>query len=630
MVDRNGNRTEYDYDALNRVIQVTSVQADGIKAATTTYSWNIDNSLASYIDADHLLNLVNGATFTYDELGRVTGVTVTYPNGYKLSYGYGYSAAGRKTRLTWPDGTPITYSYSQLASLETVTIPGEGSIQFSGYKWNSPTEVVFPGGLRQQRTYDGISNLEGLTVGMGQSSVLDLAYSYNDRMQLASSNRIDNVDGAISTRSRSFEYDSVSRIAKVKTESGGLFASNTQIFGYDDVHNRVSDGVVVGKWLYDANNRLKQKGSNPEAVRYEYDDVGNLVKRIEPDGVFTKFSYNSKNRLTAVNGPNDELIARYGYDPLGRRIWREQFRAKDLSELPKAKRTLYLYSDEGVIAEAEQDIALGNDGAITSVDSPVLVTQFGPRPNNTFATGLLFVKTKASDGKDVFAYFQHDRLNAPIQAFDKRGTLVWSADYDVYGKATITTPVASPERSTITHNLRFPGQIENPETGLHYNYFRDYDPQTGRYVQSDPIGLGGGINTYSYVSGNPASRIDPWGLEQCDIDAAEQTAKKLQPNMNFGKGHPKVDITGMAAYGEAQIPGREPGFDGYIHINTMFLEPLNEGMQFKILETYYHEAGHFTWPNSYHDIIRPFARAQAEQSWNKFKDLRDRLCKCKK
>ncbi len=66
--------------------------------------------------------------------------------------------------------------------------------------------------------------------------------------------------------------------------------------------------------------------------------------------------------------------------------------------------------------------------------------------------------------------------------------------------------------TTFTLNLRFPGQYFDTETGLHYNYFRYYDPATGRYVTSDPIGLEVGLNTYGYVGGNPVGLVDPKGL----------------------------------------------------------------------------------------------------------------------
>ncbi|SEB18877.1 RHS repeat-associated core domain-containing protein, partial [Marinobacterium iners] len=66
--------------------------------------------------------------------------------------------------------------------------------------------------------------------------------------------------------------------------------------------------------------------------------------------------------------------------------------------------------------------------------------------------------------------------------------------------------------SILTFNLRFPGQYFDSETGLHYNYYRDYDPATGRYIESDPIGLAGGLNSYAYVQNNPANWLDPWGL----------------------------------------------------------------------------------------------------------------------
>ena len=89
-----------------------------------------------------------------------------------------------------------------------------------------------------------------------------------------------------------------------------------------------------------------------------------------------------------------------------------------------------------------------------------------------------------------------DHLGTPRVATNEKGETVWQADYSPFGKAEIKT-------QQITLNLRLPGQYEDQETGTYYNYFRDYNPKTGRYQTSDPIGLKGGLNTYAYVAGNP-------------------------------------------------------------------------------------------------------------------------------
>lgn len=102
-------------------------------------------------------------------------------------------------------------------------------------------------------------------------------------------------------------------------------------------------------------------------------------------------------------------------------------------------------------------------------------------------------------------YVAPDHLGAPHQITNAAQQVVWLWDHDPFGNGA---PAAV---GGFTYNLRFPGQYADAETGLNYNYFRDYNPRFGRYMQSDPIGLAGGINTYAYAGGNPVSLVDPDG-----------------------------------------------------------------------------------------------------------------------
>ena len=136
-------------------------------------------------------------------------------------------------------------------------------------------------------------------------------------------------------------------------------------------------------------------------------------------------------------------------------------------------------------------------------------------------------------------YVHVDHLGTPVAMTDEQGVKVWSAVYDPFGKAT---PNEDPDGNgqAVTLNVRFAGQYYDQETGLHYNYFRYYDPGTGRYLTSDPVGLDGGINTYSYVGGNPLSYIDKTGLYrewdgQGDTSICEyyEKLKKENPKCNY-------------------------------------------------------------------------------------------------
>jgi RHS repeat-associated protein len=108
-----------------------------------------------------------------------------------------------------------------------------------------------------------------------------------------------------------------------------------------------------------------------------------------------------------------------------------------------------------------------------------------------------------------------DHLNAPMALIGPSPqapatpTILWSFDPDPFGNGTPRNPTGA-----VGFNLRFPGQFADGETGLNYNGARDYDPTSGRYIESDPIGLGGGVNTYVYAGNNPLSFIDPFGASK--------------------------------------------------------------------------------------------------------------------
>ena len=107
---------------------------------------------------------------------------------------------------------------------------------------------------------------------------------------------------------------------------------------------------------------------------------------------------------------------------------------------------------------------------------------------------------------DTTYYYHNDHLGTPMLMTDTGATTVWSGEYLPFGEEHSVT-------GSITNNLRFLGQYYDDETGLHYNYFRDYNPNTGRYVEADPIGIEQGMNhLYGYVGNNPVNFGDPWGL----------------------------------------------------------------------------------------------------------------------
>jgi RHS repeat-associated protein len=295
--------------------------------------------------------------------------------------------------------------------------------------------------------------------------LLDYRYSYDDTGNIRQK--------TTQAKTVVYDYDLLQRLteALATTQSDtGEAQSETEGWLYDPNGNRTQDNLNPGSWDYDINDRLV---SSPLAT-YSYDLAGNTLSKTQ-GGVTTTYHYNAEGRLDRVEDANQTLIAEYTYDPLGRRL-----RKRTQSE------TVYFhYADEGLVGEFDETA------------SPIRI--YGYHPDTTWTTDPIYQKTAQG-----YAYYQNDHLGMPQQLILKNGAKVWGGEFRAFGELTAET-------GSWENRLRFPGQYYDEESNHYYNYKRDYDPSTGRYLESDPLGLAGGINTYLYANANPLSWIDPDG-----------------------------------------------------------------------------------------------------------------------
>jgi RHS repeat-associated protein len=147
-----------------------------------------------------------------------------------------------------------------------------------------------------------------------------------------------------------------------------------------------------------------------------------------------------------------------------------------------------------------------------SVELTGFANRYGYEGTFLEADAVKLVPTFLPAGSSDIRFIHGDHLGTPQRVTDEAGQVVWAASYLPFGEATVDEDPDG-DGTTYELNLRFPGQYYDAESGLHYNHFRDYDPGTGRYIQSDPIGLAGGINTYGYAEQNPLKYFDAYGLQ---------------------------------------------------------------------------------------------------------------------
>jgi RHS repeat-associated protein len=285
-----------------------------------------------------------------------------------------------------------------------------------------------------------------------------------------------------------YAYDALDRLtqARPSTSLAGLGLPQEQ-YGYDAVHNRISSLHQPGEWQYASGNRLTQHGLGADLVRYGYTATGH-VQSATRNGSVTTNIYDATERRVAVE-QDGQLIARYQYDPFGRRI------SKTLGAGQGAQTTWFIYSEEGLLAEVD---TLGKT-----------VRTYGWQPGTDWGTEPLWQADHASaqnSSSRTYHYLHNDHLSTPQVASDAAGRSSWQALSESFGN----TLERSDNRTRM--NLRFAGQYYDEEAETHFNYYRDYSPAVGRYLQSDPSSLDGGINGFNYANLNPSSYIDNNGL----------------------------------------------------------------------------------------------------------------------
>jgi RHS repeat-associated protein len=487
-VNAAGQQVTYGYDELGRLVQR---RAGG---AVTTFGYDA---------AGHLVHARNPSAeirLSRDPLGRITAESCN--DRTVLS---SFDLAGRRTRRVTPGGLQQRWHYDpagQPARLETAG----HTLEFGYDQAGRETRRELPGAVTLAQEWDeaGQLTLQALTpAGQPASGPADCrarrAYAYRPDGCLVG------VDDLLAGPRR-FTLDDRGRVTEV---SGPQWDEQ---YRYDPAGNVASarwsspPPQIAGRWLSaDLQGSRERAGTlitSAGTVHYRHDDQGRVIlrqraRRSGPPDVWS-YEWDPDDRLTAVTTP-DGSTWRYRYDPLGRRISKQQFGP---SGAP-GKQATYTW-DGAVLAEETAGTPETGHHRVTWDHWP-----------GTFAALTQTESVSATDGgRPVTAERFHaivtDQVGMPAELVDADGRVAGYQQHTLWG-GTLWHP-AGPATP-----LRFPGQYFDPETGLHYNHQRYYDPVTGSYLTPDPLGLAPAPNPHAYVP-NPLLLADPLGLMSCARD----------------------------------------------------------------------------------------------------------------
>lgn len=289
-----------------------------------------------------------------------------------------------------------------------------------------------------------------------------------------------------------YTYDANGNVDAIDTTTG------ITIYGYDALDRLTGDDrptQAADTLNYDRNGNRTNITNGVTSMASSYLPNSNQLDTLS-DGIIghdlagnrtsdqngnRTLEYNNAGRLFRVY-EGETLIATYTYNYQGQRT----------RKVTATGTTVYHYDINGSLISETDELGVPIKDIVYRATVPVAQIDVG-------------LTTES------ITYLHTDHLGTPRRGTDENGIVVWTWDSDAFG-ATAANDDPDGDGVNTVINLRFPGQYYDEETRLHYNYFRYYDPSTGRYITSDPIGLAGGLNTYSYALNNPLYWIDPDGL----------------------------------------------------------------------------------------------------------------------
>jgi RHS repeat-associated protein len=490
--DSRGVLATHTYDALNRLTRIVYSKSG---STSLTYNWTYDQTGTGYANGVGRLTSTTSPSsstqYTYDAQGRVltdiqrvNAMTGANPARVNRTVTYTYDAAGNVDSILYPSGRKLSITYtggqpSALALARNSTTAATNLI--SSVQWEpfgAPRSWLWQmasGTQAYERVYDSYGRIVRYRLG---NTVRDITYDAADR--ITAYTHYDATTTAVTpSLNQGFGYDELGRLTGITT------ATANWTIGYDANGNRtsVTRGATTSVYTTATTSNRLTSLTNP-ARSLGYDNAGNTTS----DSTNYTSTYNLAGRMATLTKAG--VTTTYSVDGMNRRV-------RKFSSTGAASTVIFVYDQNGQLLGEYSSTGATLREYVWLGSTPIA----------------MFVPDPASSANPPLVYHFHtDHLDTPRVVTDNTNRLRWRWLAEPFGT---TAPENNPQSlGAFTQNLRFPGQYADTESGLSYNVNRDYDASLGRYTQSDPIGLQGGINTYAYVENNPLSYTDPDGLQR--------------------------------------------------------------------------------------------------------------------